>query len=67
MTIETKPETAGLIARKPAAPSKKTNAAAKPKVTPYVYVHEKPTGSNAGKFLQASLAGTLPVLPPNPR
>jgi membrane fusion protein (multidrug efflux system) len=36
-------------------------------VTPYVYVNEKPTGPNAGKFLQASLAGTLPVLPPNPR
>ena len=36
-------------------------------VTPYVYVNERPTGPNAGKFLQASLAGTLPVLPPNPR
>ena len=36
-------------------------------VTPHVYVNEKPTGPNAGKFLQASLAGTLPVLPPNPR
>jgi membrane fusion protein, multidrug efflux system len=36
-------------------------------VTPYVYVYEKPTGPNAGKFLQASLAGKLPVLPPNPR
>ena len=36
-------------------------------VTPYVYVDEKPTGPNAGKFLQASLAGTLPLLPPNPR
>jgi membrane fusion protein (multidrug efflux system) len=34
-------------------------------VTPYVYVHEKPTGPNAGKFLQASLAGTLPVPPQN--
>ncbi len=36
-------------------------------VTPYVYVDEKPTGPNAGKFLQASLAGILPLLPPNPR
>jgi membrane fusion protein (multidrug efflux system) len=36
-------------------------------VTPHVYVYEKPTGPDAGKFLQASLAGRLPVLPPNPR
>jgi membrane fusion protein, multidrug efflux system len=36
-------------------------------VTPYVHVYEKPTGPNAGKFLQASLAGSLPLLPPNPR
>jgi membrane fusion protein, multidrug efflux system len=36
-------------------------------VTPYVYVDEKPTGPNAGNFLQGSLAGELPVLPPNPR
>src|SRR5207245_3130393 len=36
-------------------------------VTPYVYVNEKSTGPNAGNFLQASLAGTLPVLPPNPQ
>lgn len=36
-------------------------------VTPYVHVHEKPTGPNAGQFLQASLVGQLPVLPPNPR
>jgi membrane fusion protein, multidrug efflux system len=36
-------------------------------VTPHVYVYEKPTGPDAGKFLQASLAGKLPVLPPNPR
>jgi membrane fusion protein (multidrug efflux system) len=36
-------------------------------VTPYVHVYEKPTGPNAGKFLQASLAGKLPLLPPNPR
>ena len=36
-------------------------------VTPHVYVYEKPTGPDAGKFLQASLGGKLPVLPPNPR
>jgi membrane fusion protein (multidrug efflux system) len=36
-------------------------------VTPYVHVYETPTGPNAGKFLQASLAGKLPILPPNPR
>jgi membrane fusion protein (multidrug efflux system) len=36
-------------------------------VTPHVYVYEKPTGPDAGNFLQASLAGKLPVLPPNPR
>jgi membrane fusion protein (multidrug efflux system) len=36
-------------------------------VTPYVYVHQKPTGANAGQFLQASLDGKLPVLPANPR
>ena len=36
-------------------------------VTPHVYVYEKPTGPNAGNFLQASLTGKLPVLPPNPR
>jgi len=36
-------------------------------VTPYVHVYEKPTGPNAGRFLQASLARRLPVLPPNPR
>ena len=36
-------------------------------VTPHVYVYEKPTGPYAGQFLQASLAGKLPVLPPNPR
>jgi membrane fusion protein, multidrug efflux system len=36
-------------------------------VTPYVHIYEKPTGPNAGKFLQASLGGELPVLPPNPR
>ena len=33
-------------------------------VTPYVYVDEKPTGPNAGKFLQASLPRLLPLLPP---
>lgn len=36
-------------------------------VTPHVYVYEKPMGPNAGQFLQASLAGKLPVLPSNPR
>jgi len=36
-------------------------------VTPYVHVYAKPTGPNAGKVLQASLAGKLPILPPNPR
>jgi membrane fusion protein, multidrug efflux system len=36
-------------------------------VTPYVHIYEKPTGPNAGKFLQASLAKQLPQLPPNPR
>jgi membrane fusion protein (multidrug efflux system) len=36
-------------------------------VTPYVHVYERPTGPDAGQFLQASLAGQLPVLPPNPR
>jgi membrane fusion protein (multidrug efflux system) len=36
-------------------------------VTPHVYVYATPTGPDAGKFLQASLAGKLPVLPPNPR
>ncbi len=36
-------------------------------VTPYVHIYAKPTGANAGKVLQASLAGKLPMLPPNPR
>jgi membrane fusion protein (multidrug efflux system) len=36
-------------------------------VTPYVHIYEKPTGPNAGKFLQASLGDELPVLPPNPQ
>ncbi len=36
-------------------------------VTPYVHVYDKPTGPDAGQFLQASLAGKLPVLPPNPQ
>ncbi|MBV8361213.1 MAG: HlyD family secretion protein [Deltaproteobacteria bacterium] len=36
-------------------------------VTPHVYVYEKPMGPDAGKFLQASLFGKLPILPPNPR
>ena len=36
-------------------------------VTPYVQIYAKPTGPNAGKFLQASLADQLPSLPPNPQ
>jgi membrane fusion protein (multidrug efflux system) len=36
-------------------------------VTPYVHIYEKPTGPNAGEFLQGSLGGALPVLPPNPK
>ncbi|HVN89168.1 MAG TPA: HlyD family secretion protein [Candidatus Binataceae bacterium] len=36
-------------------------------VTPYVFVYKKPTGPNAGRFLQASLANQLPSLPPNPQ
>jgi membrane fusion protein (multidrug efflux system) len=36
-------------------------------VTPRVFVNEKPTGPDAGRFLQASLAEMLPVLPTNPR
>jgi membrane fusion protein, multidrug efflux system len=36
-------------------------------VTPRVYIYEKPTGPNAGKFVQDSLAGHLPILPPNPK
>ena len=36
-------------------------------VTPYVHIYEKPSGPNAGKFLQASLGSQLPVLSPNPQ
>jgi membrane fusion protein (multidrug efflux system) len=36
-------------------------------VTPYVYVNEKPVGPNAGKMLQASVAGTIPASAPDPR
>ncbi len=33
-------------------------------VTPYVYIHETPTGPNAGKMLQASVSETGPVSAP---
>jgi membrane fusion protein (multidrug efflux system) len=33
-------------------------------VTPYVYIHEAPTGPNAGQVLQASVYGTDPVSAP---
>lgn len=33
-------------------------------VTPYVYIHETPTGPNAGKMLQASVSATGPVSAP---
>ncbi len=36
-------------------------------VTPYVYIHETPTGPNAGKMLQASVSGTGPVSAPAPQ
>jgi len=36
-------------------------------VTPYVYIHEKPTGPNAGKMLQASVSATGPVSAPAPQ
>ena len=32
--------------------------------TPYVYIHETPTGPNAGKMLQASVSATGPVSAP---
>ena len=34
-------------------------------VTPYVYIHETPTGPNAGKMLQASISGTGSVSAPS--
>jgi membrane fusion protein (multidrug efflux system) len=34
-------------------------------VTPYVYIHKKPTGPNAGKMLQASVSGTGGVTAPS--
>ncbi len=33
-------------------------------VTPYVYIHETPTGPNAGKMLQASISASGPVYAP---
>ena len=36
-------------------------------VTPYVYIHETPTGPNAGKMLQASISATGPVSAPGPQ
>ena len=33
-------------------------------VTPYVYIHQTPTGPNAGKMLQASVSATGPVSAP---
>jgi membrane fusion protein (multidrug efflux system) len=36
-------------------------------VTPYVYIHEMPTGPNAGKMLQASVTATGPVSAPAPQ
>jgi len=36
-------------------------------VTPYVYIHETPTGPNAGKMLQASVSATGLVSPPAPQ
>jgi membrane fusion protein (multidrug efflux system) len=36
-------------------------------VTPYVYIHETPTGPNAGKMLQASVSAIGPVSAPGPQ
>jgi membrane fusion protein, multidrug efflux system len=36
-------------------------------VTPYVYIHEKPTGPDAGKMLQASVSETGPITAPGPQ
>ncbi len=36
-------------------------------VTPYVYIHETPTGPNAGKMLQASVSAAGPVSAPGPQ
>ncbi len=36
-------------------------------VTPYVYIHETPTGPNAGKMLQASVSATGSVSAPGPQ
>ena len=34
-------------------------------VIPHVYVHEKPTGPDAGRMLQSLMPGRLPVSPPS--
>jgi membrane fusion protein, multidrug efflux system len=34
-------------------------------VTPYVYVHKKPTGPDAGKMLQSLMPSTVPVVAPS--
>jgi membrane fusion protein (multidrug efflux system) len=36
-------------------------------VTPHVFIHETPTGPNAGKMLQASLSATSPAFAPGPQ
>ena len=36
-------------------------------VSPYVYIHETPTGPNAGKMLQASVPASGPVSAPSPQ
>jgi membrane fusion protein (multidrug efflux system) len=36
-------------------------------VTPHVYIHETPTGPNAGKMLQASVSATSPASAPAPQ
>ena len=33
-------------------------------VTPHVYVHEKPTGPDAGRMLQSLMPGRVPVSAP---
>jgi membrane fusion protein, multidrug efflux system len=35
-------------------------------VTPYVYIHEPPTGPDAGKVLQPPMTGLMPTAPLNP-
>jgi membrane fusion protein, multidrug efflux system len=36
-------------------------------VIPYVYVHEKPTGADAGRMLQSLMPGRVPFSAPNNR